>query len=508
MLLSRTNLSQISASVPVQLPDPAVFELPERILQFGTGVLLRGLCDYFVDKANRQGVFNGRIVVVKSTGRDTSDFDRQDQLFTQVIRGLENGKAVEEYVVNASISRTLAADGQWETILSCAASPEMQIVVSNTTEVGIQLNENEDLTAHPPQSFPGKLTAFLYARWKAFNGSAESGMVIVPTELVPDNGANLRRICLELARRGNLEPAFITWLENANHFCNSLVDRIVPGKPNAADQAAYQAQLGYEDDLLCVSEVYRLWAIEGGEEVKKVLSFDQVDSDEANALGVIIKPDIDRYRELKLRLLNGTHSLTCGLNYLTGKNAVRESMKDPLAARFVAELMLEELAPSIPYAIDLETARAYGESVLDRFRNPFIEHKLLSITLYYTSKLKTRDVPMLLRHFEQSGSVPHRFALGFAAYLYFMKAVKEEGGKYFGERNGESYLIQDEPAAWYFGWWQRRGPVSEVLANTDFWGTDLNVLPGFGEQVSEYLEKIEKEGAVAALAGLPVPQGE
>ncbi|WP_420151972.1 tagaturonate reductase [Siphonobacter sp.] len=503
MLLSRKNLPQISATVPVQLPNPSVFELPERILQFGTGVLLRGLCDYFVDKANQQGVFNGRIVVVKSTGSDTSEFDRQDQLFTQVIRGLgEDGQPIEEYIVNASISRTLAAPSQWAEILACASNPEMQIVTSNTTEIGIQLDENEDLQATPPRSFPGKLTAFLYARWKAFNGSAESGMVIVPTELVPDNGTNLRKIVLELARRGNLEADFIQWLETANSFCNSLVDRIVPGKPNATDQAEYQQKLGYEDGLLCVSEVYRLWAIEGDEKVKSVLSFDAVDCDEANALGVIIKPDIDRYRELKLRLLNGSHTLTCGLNYLSGKNAVRESMSDPVSSRYVKELMFEELAPAIPYPIELGVARTYGASLLNRFSNPFLEHKLLSITLYYTSKMKTRNVPLLLKHYEQTGTAPERFALGFAAYVLFMKAVKEEGGKYFGERNGEFYLIQDEPAGWYFDWWSRQGELSEVLGNTNFWGTDLNALPGFGERVAFYLNKLQESPEAAFEAAL------
>ncbi|MFT4032253.1 MAG: tagaturonate reductase [Siphonobacter sp.] len=495
-------MSKISASVPVQIPEASLFELPERILQFGTGVLLRGLCDYFVDAANRQGVFNGRIVVVKSTGTDTSEFGKQDQLFTQVIRGLNNGEPVEEYIVNASISRTLAAPSQWAEILACAASPEMQIVISNTTEVGIQLQEGEDLFATPPKSFPGKLTAFLYARWKAFNGSAESGMVIVPTELVPDNGTNLRRICLELAVRAKLEDAFTDWLDTANKFCNSLVDRIVPGKPNAKDQTEYQEKLGYEDDLLCVSEVYRLWAIEGDEKVRAVLTFDQVGLDEPNAIGVIIKPDVDRYRELKLRLLNGSHSLTCGLNFISGKNAVRQSMADPLSARYVKELMFDELAPSIPYPIDLESAHAYGASLLDRFRNPFLEHKLLSITLYYTSKMKTRNIPMLLKHYEQGGGVPKRFALGFAAYIVFMKPVKEEAGKYYGERHGESYLIQDEPAAWYYEWWNRNGAISEVLGNEDFWGTDLNLLPGFAEQVTANVEQLQADPRAALEATL------
>src|SRR5687767_7350536 len=187
MILSRYNLKNISAQ-DVVTPAESVFDLPEKVLQFGTGVLLRGLPDYFIDKANRKGVFNGRVVIVKSTSHgDTSAFDNQDGLFTHCIRGLENGKKVEENIINASVSRVLNATTEWEKILKCAHNEEMRIIISNTTEVGIQL-VHDDIRKHPPVSYPGKLLAFLYERYQAFNGSDSSGMVIVPTELIPDNG--------------------------------------------------------------------------------------------------------------------------------------------------------------------------------------------------------------------------------------------------------------------------------------------------------------------------------
>src|SRR3954465_11822395 len=117
MILSKYTLKNIDSS-RVQVPEESVFELPEKVLQFGTGVLLRGLPDYFIDKANRQGIFNGRIVVVKSTSQgDTSDFDKQDGLYTLCVRGIENGKKVEENIINASISRVLSAQNEWEQIL-------------------------------------------------------------------------------------------------------------------------------------------------------------------------------------------------------------------------------------------------------------------------------------------------------------------------------------------------------------------------------------------------------
>src|SRR5580658_760899 len=217
MNLSEENLSAIRETGLIK-PGEAIFSLPEKVLQFGTGVLLRGLLDYFIDKANRQGLFNGRIVVVKSTDSgDAGAFDRQDGLYTLCVRGIEDGHKVEENIICSAISRVLSARDQWQEILALARKPEMQIVISNTTEVGIQLVE-DDIRRQPPASFPGKLLAFLYERYKAFGGSAESGMVIVPTELIVDNGKKLAAIVKELTQMNALEADFLLWMEEHCHF--------------------------------------------------------------------------------------------------------------------------------------------------------------------------------------------------------------------------------------------------------------------------------------------------
>ena len=250
MILSRYTLKNIHVD-SVSVPDESLFELPEKVLQFGTGILLRGLPDYFIDKANEKGLFNGRIVAVKTTPGDTTAFNRQDGLFTHSIR--ENG--IETNRINSSISRVLSAKQHWNEILDCAHSRDMQIIISNTTETGIQLLP-EDIRQHPPKSYPGKLLSFLYERFKAFGGSAHSGMVIIPTELIPDNGKKLESIVLELAHLNSLEDEFIEWLEKHNTFCSSLVDRIVPGKPETGVLSAIEKELGYSDALLTMSEVY------------------------------------------------------------------------------------------------------------------------------------------------------------------------------------------------------------------------------------------------------------
>ncbi|MCC2548818.1 tagaturonate reductase [Hymenobacter sp. BT175] len=488
-----------SASPAVSMPDAALLALPEKVLQFGTGVLLRGLPDYLIDKANRQGVFNGRIVVVKSTdGGDATAFDRQDGLYTLCIRGVEDGQPVEENVVCAAISRVLSAKSQWQQVLDFAASPDLQVVVSNTTEVGIQLvNESIELT--PPQSFPGKLLAVLYARFHAFDGDQTKGLVIVPTELLPDNGSKLEAIVLELAHRNNLGAAFIDWLEAANHFCNSLVDRIVPGRPDAATYASLQTQLGYTDDLLTVAEAYRLWAIEGDEHVRKVLSFHQADP------GIFIQPDINLFRELKLRLLNGTHTLSFALAYLAGCETVRQAMENEQLAGFIENLMLTDLLPGIPYPVEEGVGQRFGGQVLDRFRNPFLEHRWLAISMQATMKMQMRTIPTLLHYCEQHGTVPQYFALGFAAYLRFMRGTSQPDETFQGEVDGKVYLIQDDKAGYFAELWSRLSPeelTQTVLQNTALWGHDLTRLPGFAAQVTTCLQQLLDQGAPATLAGI------
>ncbi|MFC0183467.1 tagaturonate reductase [Pseudarcicella hirudinis] len=496
--MTQISLKQFHLANPakVDLPDESIFNLPEKVLQFGTGVLLRGLPDYFIDKANKKGIFKGRIVVVKSTDSgDSAAFDLQDNLYTICERGISDGESFENNILSSSISRVLSAKTQWNDILACAGNPEMEIILSNTTEVGIQLVK-DDIHDTPPVSFPGKLLAFLYARFKAFGGDKEKGMIIVPTELITDNGKKLEAIVLELAHLNALETDFIDWLETSNTFCNSLVDRIVPGKPDSHSRAKIEEELGYQDDLLTVSEIYRLWAIEGDERVKNKLSFHQIDEN------LIIEPNIDLYRELKLRLLNGTHTLSCGLAFLAGFSNVKEAMEDDIMNGFISNLMLADLAPAIPYKVNEKIAQRFGMQVLDRFRNPSLDHRWINITVQYSSKMKMRNIPTLINYYQTLKCVPEYISFGFAAYLLFMKSVKVEGSAYFGFANGEYYQIQDEKAAYFYEKWQKSKPeelVGSVLSDKNLWDADLTELPDFARTISEYLNIMTGKGVKESL---------
>jgi tagaturonate reductase len=471
-------------------PSPQVFDLPEKVLQFGTGVLLRGLPDFFISEANNHGLFNGRVVVVKSTDTGGTDaFDLQDNLYTVCVKGIEDGKPVAQHFINASISRVINAQMQWDQVLLLATSQELTLVVSNTTEVGIQLKE-ESIFQDPPQSFPAKLLSVLFHRYQFFKGDISKGLIIVPTELIPGNADVLLNILLQLCYINILDAGFVNWLTTANKFCNSLVDRIVPGKPAPETAEAIQRELGYEDELLIVAEPYKLWAIEGDESVRKKLSFCNADS------GVVIANDITLYRELKLRMLNGTHTLSCGLAFLRGHEYVVDAMNDQSFSRFIKDLMLEEIAAGIPIEIDRVVVEQYGQTVLDRFSNPYIQHKWLGITVQYTSKLMMRVLPVLLKYVERKNKIPEKIAEGIAGWICFTNPVKLEDGIYYGEWRGRSYPIKDDQAFWFYenaGNMSAEDRVHKVLNNFINWGQDITIAADFSEKVLYYYHRLLAE---------------
>ncbi|WP_077923836.1 tagaturonate reductase [Spirosoma sp. 209] len=482
---------------------------PEKILQFGTGVLLRGLPDYLVQKANEAGQFNGSIVVVKSTGSQTDEFTGQDNLYTVAVRGVQQGQNVAETTVISAISRVLAAPTQWDEILRLARNPALQIIISNTTEVGLNYVE-ESIFQRPPESFPAKLTAFLYERFRSVGGSKAKGLVVIPTELVTDNGLKLREAVEKLATFNELGKLFTKWLKFHVRFCNSLVDRIVT-RPTDEARQALEAETGYEDELLTFTEPYHLWAIEGDDRVRQMLSF----ASDATPQ-IIIDEDINFYKERKLRVLNGTHTLTMPLGYLLGLETVADEMQHADMSRFVESLMLDEIVPTVPDygtpGMDKAAIRQFALDVLDRFRNPYLDHLLLNISLQETAKMQARNVATLQRYYDQFNAVPKHMALGFAAYLLFMKAVREEEGQFIGEITASggviSYPIRDEKAAYFYGDWQTVDVkeastvhtfVKSVLSDAAIWQADLSTLPGFVDAVAENLNRLLNEGAEATL---------
>ena len=497
MLLSKENVEKINAP-GLQLPTPESFELPERVLQFGTGVLLRGLPDYYIDKANKAGVFNGRILVVKSTSSQGADaFEKQDSVYTLCIKGIQGGKQVVSYNVNNAISRVLAASNNWAEILQAAQNPELTIVLSNTTEVGIVLS-NDNINEAPPVSFPGKLLAFLYERYKHFKGDSSRGLVILPTELITDNATKLKSILLSLAKQNHLGPEFEGWLLQANDFCNTLVDRIVPGKLPSDQQQKTEQELGYSDELMIMAEPFSLWAIEtDSPRVRERLSFVSIDK------GIVLVPSIDKFKEIKLRLLNGTHTFSCAAALGSGFQVVKESMSSVHFNAFVKNLMRKEIGPSILDAyIEPDDVSQFASSVIDRFSNPFLDHRWENIAMNYTSKMNMRNVPLLKKWYSKNIASPAYMALGFAAYIKFMDTSLQDGN-YIATFGGQHVVLQDEFAPVLHGYWRDSNTVvANVLREDSLWGTDLSTYPGFEQSVNDCLKEINAHGVLKTIEKL------
>ena len=482
------------------LPEPSFLDLPEKVVQFGTGSFLRAFADAFIDTANRAGMFGGRVVMVGSTGSGRTDtLAEQGGLYTLRLQGLENGVPVESFTVIASVSRALSAAEDWPAVLACAHNPAIELVISNTTEVGIAYDPDDRPGPAAPRSFPGKLTAFLFERARSFDYDPARGVVVLPCELIERNGATLKEIVLRLAAEWGLGEAFAGWVERAVPFCDTLVDRIAPGVPRGDELSDLETRLGYRDALLTSAEHYRLWAIQAPAEAHSRLGFTAADP------GMVLTDDITPYRERKVRILNGGHSVSVPVAFLAGRTTVIEMMDDPILRAFVTAVIHEEIVPSL----DVPDAEAFARDVVDRFSNPYLRHRLIDITFQSTSKWRMRLVPSIERYYAKFGRPPRRIAFGFAAYLLFMRATAERDGKFFGEMEGDEYPINDDQAGFFHALW-RDAPDHETLVrqaagHQAFWGLDLNQFEGFSEIVAGFLDAIEAIGAARAMQTLVAP---
>ena len=469
------------------LPAPELLDLPEKAVQFGTGAFLRGFIDYFLDEANRIGAFEGRVVAIGSTasGRDVA-LNEQDGLYTLISEGASESGPVRDCRVIASVSRALSAQRDWTAVLSLARTPALEFVFSNTTEVGIAIDDGDRLDAAPPPSFPGKLTRFLLERGRAFDHADHAGLVVIPCELIERNGDRLRDLVLRLAQRWNVDGDFAAWIERAVPFCNTLVDRIVPGRPNDARRSELEQTLGFRDDLMIAAEPYRLFAIEASSSTHARLLFAKADK------SIILTDDVTPYRERKVRILNGGHTLLASLGLLLGCKTVIEAVQHDLLGRYLRRVLFDEIVPSLA----VPDGEAFARDVLTRFANPFLRHALTDITLQHTAKMRVRVVPSVVQFAARRGAVPASLAFGFAAYLFFSRESGTAPAA-DNERERVRELWRQSPNGDAEG---LRTFATRACADEALWQTDLSRVPGFTEQVSKALILMSRVGTASALA--------
>lgn len=478
--------------------------LPEKVLQFGEGNFLRAYMDWMFHEMNRQGLFQGGVVAMTPTGRGSMEaLNRQGGLYTLVQRGLQEGRIVDGFEVMTAIQRGINPYKEYYGFLKCAVNPDLRVIVSNTTEAGICLHPEDRYEDTPPASFPAKLTVLLHKRFEAFQGDTAKGVILLPCELIDQNGSALKRLVLQLAGKWALGREFAAWLDGSCHFLNTLVDRIVPGYPKE-EIAELTVRLGYEDELLVTAEPYHLLVVEGNEALKSELPFTEA------GLNVIWTNDLTPYRTQKVRILNGAHTMTALAAFLYGKDTVKECMDDETILAFMKKGIGEEILPTLD--LPPEELSSYAAVVLERFANPFIRHYLLSISLNSVSKFKTRVLPSILEYCRRKGEPPRCLAFSLAALLAFYKGEEVRGTALVGDRNGSEYCIQDSPGILEFFstlWRQHDGSRSgtqhlavSVLKRIDLWDTDLNEIEGLTSAVVRYLHDILERGIVPVLNGL------
>ena len=462
-------------------------ELPERVLQFGTGMLLRAVCAAAVDAANAAGAFRGRIVVVQSTPHgQASTMNAQDGLFTLVERGLERGQPLERTRLIGSISRALLADAEWHAVRNVVARPELQVIVSNVTEGAFRLDA----------AFPPRLTDLLYTRFERLPDGPS--LFVIPTELVDDNGPRLAAMVDRLAEGLARGPEFREWLARRVRFCSSLVDRITTGTPAADVHATLERRLGYADALLTVTEPHCFWAIEADPPaLRAAFAIDALPG------GVIFAPDISFYRKRKLRLLNGAHTAMAPLALLAGVRTVREATEHPRLGAFLRHILFEEIVPGID--LPAAAAAAFARTVIDRFRNPWLEHEWRVIATNQTAKLRLRVVPAIVGFARKQGRAPQGLALGCAAYLRWVRSrLAHPAGEDVDLPLIERHWRAVDPDA-------APGPVlatalerlaARALADAGLWGANLTELPGLLEATTRWLLALERDGVDAALEAL------
>lgn len=411
-------------------------EYPIRMVQFGEGNFLRAFVDYMLDIANEKGVFGGSIAIVKPIAFGNLDsFYAQDNFYTVILRGKENGKTVNDSRIITSVSKVLDCAEDYDEYMALASLDTLRFVVSNTTEAGIVLDDKDNFDGLP-NTYPGKLTKFLYERYTVFSGKKDKGLIILPVELIEDNGKKLRECVLTLADIWNLPPEFKDWVKENNIFCSTLVDRIVTGYPKGEAENICK-ELGYDDRLIDVGEPFALWIIESERNISAELPLDKI------GLPVVFTDNQKPYRERKVRILNGAHTSSVLAGYLYGLDIVRDCMNDEVMGKFIRNVVMDEIVPK------------------DYYKN--------------------------------NGKLPRLITFSFAALAAFYSSNDLRNDGLYAERaSGEEYVIRDDSAVLKFFAQNSGSPcfIKQVCSNMDFWGEDLTRYSGFTDTVSYWYEKI------------------
>ena len=457
---------------------------PTKIIQFGEGNFLRAFIDWFIQTIDDETDFNGGVAVVQplATGR-VKELEKQDGLYSLLLEGIEDGELKRSLQTIDVLNQFINPYSEYADYLALAEKPDIKLVISNTTEAGIVYDPNDTNYDVCPTSFPGKLLALLKRRYDHFNGSKDAGLYILACELIDYNGSKLKEVMNKLAQDKGYSAEFIDWLNNANLYYNTLVDRIVPGYPRDQIEQLTQ-ELGYIDNNIVKGEYFHLWVIEGDPCLTKVFPVDKT------KLNIIITDNVKPYKERKVKILNGAHTCLVPIAYQMGKRLVSEMMNDPKCNKFLMDFMHNEVWGTID--LSKEELENFTNSVFNRFLNPTIKHELLTIALNSMTKYKTRVLPSAIATYEKTKQLP-KHALFSLACWFNMYSFKNEDG---------TLLIKDDPE--FIEMWEglANASVDEIVdkvMSLKHWEYDFDQMEGAKDFVKKCLSSIKEKGVEATL---------
>lgn len=403
-----------------------------KVLQFGQGNFLRTFADVYFETLNQEGLDYQVYVATAIPHENLEAFRRQGNRYHVVLRGSQGGQPVEQVLPVTCLQEVIDPFLEPEAFYALAEDPELKLIVSNTTEAGIQFHSQDSFEGFADITFPAKVTKFLYRRFQA----GQPGIYLLPVELIDNNAGELARCVEEYITLWGLPQEFRQWNQRENFYCNTLVDRIVSGYPR--------------------------------------------------------EEETRRHLENKVRVLNGSHTNLVAAGLWEGCSTVYDCVGAPKLRAFVLDTLEREIVPFVSQ--DVAATREFAASVLDRFANPYLNHQLTSILLNSVSKWKARDLPSFQDYFQREGKIPRNLTKGLA-YLVelYRRAQRREDGFVAVLPGREIPLVDEERYLTYF---LEGGTVESFLGDETIWGEDLTQYPGLLHTVAGHIATLEGGGSL------------
>ncbi|MXN66574.1 fructuronate reductase [Stappia sp. GBMRC 2046] len=479
-----------SAEDAVLRPSYDRNRLKPRILHIGFGAFVRAHLLVYLDEILRKtdGDWGVCAVRLNSGAEELTELDTADHLYT--VAEVDDG-GITARTVGAVVSTCHPKRDGADALFARFEDPDLSIVSLTITEKGYCQKDGEldpdhkgiqaDLAS--PEA-PGTAVGYLVEGLRRRKESGLAGVTLLSCDNLPNNGAVCRAVVQAFAERR--DPALARWIARNVSFPSTMVDRIVPALDDEG-RAVLHSVLGDEDDpngIVC--EPFRQWVIEDD------FAAGRPDFELA---GAQFTDDVRPFEEMKLRMLNGSHSFIAYLGALAGHQTVSACMNDDPFRAAAFDLMMKEQAPtlSMPEDVDLD---AYARALIARFSNSRLKHRTTQIASDGSQKLPQRFLESV-RHHMRSGADWPRLALGIAGWMAYCRGRDDEGNPLplndpLAEKLTDIAITTEDGTEY----------VREILERSGIFPPMLSEDTGFRTRIADAYKALRKQGARNAVAAL------